>query len=150
MTSPTTQETLLLIFQLSSGGSPSRAALSAHLGCPLQTVDSQLGRLRSYGWVHPERVRLTMAGLVIASAAQAAQNRLTLERVADAENVPPSPFHRHRYPTPARRCTDGYPAETASPPRITGLGASLVSRTEAIHTRNDAEAVMPSPFQSVA
>ena len=150
MTSPTIQETLLLIFQLSSGGAPSRGAVAAHLGCDLSIVDDRLARLRSQGWIHAQRVRLTMSGLVIASAAQAAHSRRAHHQIADVEGVAVSPFGRHRYRTPARRCTDGWASGACSAAHTSELGASLVRQAQAAHRRKDAKTEMSTPFQSVA
>jgi hypothetical protein len=93
------QETLLLLFHLSSGGAPTRSALQAHLGSSTQNLDARLATLRSLGLVQDDRLRLTMSGLVAACGMRAAGTK--------------------RVTKPRRRCVAGI-SELPS-----GLGARL-------------------------
>ena len=108
------QETLLLLFHLSSGGAPTRDAMQAHLGSSTQNLDARLATLRSLGLIHNERLRLTMSGLVAACGLRAAgTGRIT---------------------KPRRRCVDGL-SQTAP----VSLGARLGQIASAARDLNEHE-----------
>ena len=146
MHEPTKQELLLLLFHLSTGGAASKSALQAHLGCDITLVERLLGELRALGWIHDERVRLTMSGLVIASAIRAEVGRNARHLVADAQDLR-TPLYPNRFRAPSRRCVDGCDDDTQPE---SDLGARLVRRTERRFASENRTHDRASALQSVA